>query len=48
MLALTKKDSTLLVRCAFDTAGALLSEPVSRDMRIAQFNAGYPDLMQRL
>jgi ABC-type branched-subunit amino acid transport system permease subunit len=48
MLGLDKKDTTLLVLVAILTfAAPFLLNPFPQGSALAQFNAGYPDLMQR-
>ena len=48
MLGLDKKDTTLLIIVAILTLLApFLLNPFPTDSHMAQFNAGYPDLMQR-
>lgn len=48
MLGLGKKDTSLLVIVALLTfAAPFLLNPFPQDSSLAQFNAGYPDLMQR-
>ncbi|WP_204114749.1 branched-chain amino acid ABC transporter permease [Shimia biformata] len=48
MLGLNKKDSTLLIVVAVLTLFApFILNPFPADSALAQFNAGYPDLMQR-
>lgn len=48
MLGLTKKDTTLLIAVAVLTMFApFILNPFPADSAMAQFNAGYPDLMQR-
>jgi ABC-type branched-subunit amino acid transport system permease subunit len=42
------KDDARLLSCRrFDDAGAVHAQPLPRGSELAQFNAGYPDLMQR-
>ncbi|MDG0985532.1 MAG: branched-chain amino acid ABC transporter permease, partial [Planktomarina sp.] len=49
MLQLSKKDSTLLIAVVVLTLLApVLLNPFPESSALAQFNAGYPDLMQRL
>lgn len=48
MLGLTKKDASLLIAVAVLVALApILLNPFPENSALAQFNAGYPDLMQR-
>ena len=48
MLGLTKKDTSLLIAVAVLVAFApVLLNPFPENSALAQFNAGYPDLMQR-
>ena len=48
MLGLNKHDTTLFVIVIILTACApFLLNPFPTDSSLAQFNAGYPDLMQR-
>ena len=48
MFGLEKKDATLLVIVAILTLFApFLLNPFPSESAMAQFNAGYPDLMQR-
>ena len=48
MLGLNKKDTTLLFAVAVLVACApILLNPFPEGSAMAQFNAGYPDLMQR-
>ncbi len=48
MLGLTKKDTTFLLIVIFLTlATPILLQPFPESSALAQFNAGYPDLMQR-
>ncbi|MEL6521002.1 MAG: branched-chain amino acid ABC transporter permease [Pseudomonadota bacterium] len=48
MLGLTKRDTSLLLLVTFLALGApFLLNPFPVDSAMAQFNAGYPDLMQR-
>ena len=48
MLGLSKKDTSLLIAVAVLVALApVLLNPFPEDSALAQFNAGYPDLMQR-
>ncbi len=48
MLGLTKKDTSLLIAVAVLTLLApFILNPFPADSAMAQFNAGYPDLMQR-
>ncbi|WP_043920609.1 branched-chain amino acid ABC transporter permease [Jannaschia aquimarina] len=48
MLGLTRKDLTLLIVVAILTVFApFILNPFPADSALAQFNAGYPDLMQR-
>jgi branched-chain amino acid transport system permease protein len=48
MLGLTKKDTSLLIAVAVLVALApVLLNPFPENSALAQFNAGYPDLMQR-
>ena len=48
MLGLSKKDTTFLLIVMFLTlATPLLLQPFPENSALAQFNAGYPDLMQR-
>lgn len=48
MFGLTKKDTMLLAFVAFLAAAApILLNPFPESSALAQFNAGYPDLMQR-
>lgn len=48
MLGLTKKDTTFLLIVVFLTlATPILLQPFPESSAMAQFNAGYPDLMQR-
>ncbi|MBT5931628.1 MAG: branched-chain amino acid ABC transporter permease, partial [Rhodobacteraceae bacterium] len=48
MFGLDKKDATLLVIVAILTLCApFLLNPFPSESALAQFNAGYPDLMQR-
>ncbi|MGR3571212.1 branched-chain amino acid ABC transporter permease [Brevirhabdus sp.] len=48
MLGLDKKDTTLLLFVALITLLApIIMNPFPTDSSLAQFNAGYPDLMQR-
>lgn len=48
MLGLSKKDTTFLIAVIFLTlATPILLQPFPEGSAMAQFNAGYPDLMQR-
>ena len=48
MLGLSKKDTTFLLIVIFLTlATPILLQPFPENSALAQFNAGYPDLMQR-
>lgn len=48
MLGLNKKDTTfLLIVCFLTLATPILTQPFAENSAMAQFNAGYPDLMQR-
>src|SRR5690606_22120703 len=48
MLCLSKKDTTFLLIVIFLTlATPILLQPFPENSALAQFNAGYPDLMQR-
>ena len=48
MLKLDKKDTTLfLVVIAMTLLAPFIMNPFPTDSGLAQFNAGYPDLMQR-
>ena len=48
MLGLSKKDTSLLIAVAVLVALApVLLNPFPENSALAQFNAGYPDLMQR-
>ena len=48
MLGLSKKDTTFLLIVVFLTlATPILLQPFPENSALAQFNAGYPDLMQR-
>lgn len=48
MLGLTKRDTSLLIIvAALVTFAPILLNPFPADSALAQFNAGYPDLMQR-
>ena len=48
MLGLSKKDASLLIAVAVLVALApIFLNPFPENSALAQFNAGYPDLMQR-
>ena len=48
MLGLSKKDTSFLLFVVFLTlATPILLQPFPEGSGLAQFNAGYPDLMQR-
>ncbi len=48
MLGMNKKDTALMIVVAILALGApILLNPFPTESAMAQFNAGYPDLMQR-